>query len=173
MAIMSTEFSDIIAIIALGISLILSFFEVQRRWRGLQLRIRGISLINATNDALYLLVDRSIVNPSSIPKTIFRIDFKPTDNFEISAVPGKQDFEKALVTYQTPGTIQSAIQVRLEDTVSFPLDIEPHHSKGVYFAISVSPITIPAPVSKRKFASLLAKDYREKRIASVDLVGPV
>ena len=175
---MSVNLSDILAAIALVLSLGLVFIEVQRRLCGLHLNITGVTPIDGRANTLYLLLHLTIVNPSTITRTIYQIQFQPLENFQISEVPGAQNFEQSLVTFQPLGDAGRGVVVRLDDTASFPLDVEPLHSKNVFLGISLSPVSLPQndtpKVSSSKiFGYLLAFDYRNKRIAKVALEGPL
>lgn len=168
----------IISSISILISLYLLFVELYRRNRNPHLSINGITLIDAHVNTIYLLLHVAIVNNSSIAKTIYQMSFQPLENFHIDEVPGEQNFEQSLVTFRPLGSSGKAILVRLEDTASFPLDIEPHHSKLAFLAIGVHPISLEQYEhqkikTNKTFGYIEAFDYHHKRIAKVDLSGPI
>lgn len=166
------------AYIALLLSLTLAVIEIRRHFHGLRLNITGVNVIDGRDSMLYLLLHLTVVNPSTITRTIYQIEFQPLESFQISEVPGVQDFAQALVTFQPLGIDGRGIQVRLNDTASWPLDIEPLHSKTVFLCIALFPVSLSQPValqtpSWKIFGYLLASDYRKKQIAKVALEGPL
>jgi len=173
---MTSHVSDILAAVALALSLALTFIEVRRRLYGLHFEITDTKVIDAQANTIYLLLGLTIVNPSTITKTIYRIDSHPLKNYQISEVTGEQNFEQSLVTFQPLGIAGRGIRVRLDDTASFPLDVEPHHSKLVYLGIAVSPIPPSPPqvstLPKQTYGYLLGFDYRQKQIAKIALKHP-
>jgi hypothetical protein len=166
--------SDILAAIALAVSLILAGIEIKRRLSRLHLKFTGITVICRQTNTLYLLLHLTIMNTSSITRTIYRIHFQPQGNYQISEVTGVQDFSQSLVTFQPLGSSGRGIQVRLDDIALFPLDVEPLHSKSCFLAIALSPISVaqlaesPRP-SLGTVGYLLAFDYRQRKIAKLPL----
>lgn len=75
-----------------------------------------------------------------MPKTVYQIDFQPLGDFQIALIDGVQDFANHLVTFRPCGEGGRGAMVRLEDTASFPLDVEARHSKSIYLALGISPI---------------------------------
>jgi hypothetical protein len=117
------------------------------------------------------------VNRSTTWKTICQIQFQPLENYQISEVPGVQDFEKSLVTFQPLGAGGGAVQIRLDDTLSIPLDVEPLRSKSPYLAVAVSPVPLRQLAASNKetwkpYAHLVALDITGKCLASADLIIP-
>lgn len=136
---LSLHSSDILAIIALALSLALTFIEVRRRLHGLHIQITDERVICIQGNTVYLLVGLSIVNPSTMPKIIYQIDFQPLENYQICGVPGEQNFEQSVVTFAPLGSSGAVAKIRLDDTASFPLDVESLHSKTVYLGLAISP----------------------------------
>ena len=141
---MKLNLSDTLAIIALILSLGLTFVEIRRRLYGLHFEITDTRVIDIRDNKAYLLVGLSIVNPSTMPKTIYQIDSQPLGNYQISEVPAEQNFEQSVVTFAPLGNAGMVAKVRLDDTASFPLDVEPLHSKTVYLGVAISPV-FPLP----------------------------
>ena len=169
--------SIIVSIIALALSLGLVALEFHRHFRRLHIHVMSRTPNAFGAETAYLLLDIAIVNTSYIAKTVYRIEFRPLENFQISEVPGVQDFATALVTYKPLGETGGAIQVRLEDIASLPLDVEPLHSRSVCFAIAISPIPLAQLLaskvpSQKKFGYLIAWDVQGKCLAKVGLQMP-
>jgi hypothetical protein len=165
-------FADVVASVSLLISLVLIVWEVRRRLFKLHFKVIGISPIGEwVVNVRYLLLDLAFYNPSTITRTVYQIQFQPLEGFRLDEVAGVPDFSKALVSFQSPAG--GGVQVRSEDTASFPLDVEPLHSKTVFLAVAV---TIESPksllVSKEKnlnFGYIVALDPNQKKIAKVCL----
>ena len=169
--------SDILAGIALGLSLFLSIIEIRRRFYVLHFEVTDERLIDVKSNTGYLLIGLSIYNPSTMPKTVYQIDFQPLEGFHICEVKGEQNFEQETVTFQSMGSSNKVAKVRLDDTASPPLDVEPLHSKTVYLAIAVSPV-YPLPPSElrlpiqKHYGYLIVSDYRHGQTAKIPLMMP-
>jgi hypothetical protein len=171
---MSLSVSDWLAGCALGLSLILAFIEIRRRFYVLHFEVTDERPIDKVNNTLYILIGLTIYNPSSMPKTVYLIDFQPLEKYNISELSTIQNFEESTVTFVTGG---NSAKVRLDDTASFPLDIEPLHSRTVYFGVAVSPILpLPPkdsrPVGWKNYGYLVGFDYRHKQIVKILLRYP-
>jgi len=170
--------SIIISAFALALSLGIILLELHRHFRRLHIVISLGEPIDFGIETAYILLNIVIVNTSYIAKTIYRIQFQPLGNFQISEVPGVQDFATALVTYRPLGETGRAIAVRLEDTASWPLDIEPLHSRSVYLAIAVSPVplkqlSVSRATTLKEFGYLIALDVHGRCLAKVALETPI
>lgn len=175
---MSLTYPDILSSIALFLSLVLAIIELKRRLHKLQLRITGVDGIGGQATTIYVLIHLTVVNPSSMPKTIYGIRFESRGKYHVYEVPGKPDLLQSLVTFQPPpGILGSPMQVRLDDTASFPLDVEPHHSKKVYLAVAFSPVSPPLSGEQRPRAEtygyLIAFDHRLKQITKIPILVPL
>jgi hypothetical protein len=172
---MKINVSDLMAGIALALSLCLAGIEIRRRMYKLHLRITGHEVLAGYKQSVFVLFHLTIVNPSSMPKIIYGIRFQPQEGFSFYEVPGEPNLVQSLTTFRPPHRIPgNLVQVRLEDTASFPLDIEPLHSKKVYLALALSPVS-PAQSGNYKlrlYGHLVAFDYRMKDIAKVPILMP-
>jgi hypothetical protein len=73
--------------------------------------------------------------------------------------------------------LKRAVQIRLDDTLSIPLDVEPLRSKSPYLAVAVSPVPLRQLAASNKetwkpYAHLVALDITGKCLASADLIIP-
>jgi len=171
--------SDLIAAIALLLSLTLACLEISRRLSKLHFKVTNLTLIDVVDNKIGLLLHLTIMNPSMLTRTVYKMDFEPLDGYQIKQIGGIQDFEKALVTFRPFGDIGKAILTRLDDVAGFPLDIEPHHSRTVYIAMTISPIPRPLSVELSKkpilhmFGYLVGFDYKDKPIAKLLIELPL
>jgi len=165
------NYADIVSTFALLISLTIVGVGLYRVFQPLHFSVLHTTLIDYNKGTHYILVDIAIVNASSIPKIVYQIDFQPLKDFQIALIDGAQDFATRLVTFQPCGAGGRAVQIRLEDTVSFPLDIEAHHSKSVFLALGVSSIPFESPQDSlpKKFGYIRALDIHRKCIAKAQL----
>lgn len=165
------NYADIVSTFALFISLTLVGIELYRALQPLHFSVLHVTLIDYDKGIHYILADIAIVNASSISKTVYQIDFQPLKDFQIALIDGVQDFATGLVTFRPLGEGRRAAQVRLEDTASWPLDIEAHHSKSVFLALSVSSIPFESPQDSlpKKFGYIRALNIHGKCIAKAQL----
>lgn len=166
-----------IALISLLISLSILFLQFYQRRRKIYMEIAHYHLIDGLNETLYFAVDLAFVNQASVSKTIYQIRFQPREGYQISEVQGEPNFELKIVTFRSFPAGKSAV-FQSGDVYSLPLDIEPNHSKSVYLAVGVNPISFSRyESSKELFPTsvgwLVAIDYKKRIVARADLLIPL
>jgi len=174
---MDLNYGFIISLISLFISFYLLFLEFWRHRQKLYMAIMHYVLIDGLNETLYFALNLAFVNQASVSKTIYQIHFQPLAGYQISEVPGEPNFELKTVTFR-PFQGGKAACFQLDDVYSLPLDIEPNHSKSVYLALAVHPISFSRYESSRELVRtqvgfLVAVDHKNHTVARVALLIPL
>lgn len=171
------DYSVLIATISLAISLVLSYLEIKRRWLKLHFSITSIDVINGKGNEVFVILYLTFVNNSTIPKVIYRLDSELLDNYQIVEVIGEPDSELTLKKFKAFGSDYRVGVARFDDIATFPLDVEPQHSKTVLLPVIISPVQPPRPahsdVKRETIGYFVAFDYRERILAKAILKIPV
>ena len=174
------DYALLIASLSLVISVLAILVSLSQYFRTPHVSVGMRQIIDFGDKTIYMLYHISFHNPSSIAKTIDQIHPIPQEGFQLDEVSPQSDFEKGLATFEPNGIARKTIVIRFEDTLSLPLDVEPHHSKSAFYAVAIRPIDLShlklrnpsTPASDRKYGMLQFLDGKHKCIAQVDLIGP-
>jgi len=137
----------ILGILGFAVSGYLASIEFWRRRQSLRLTIDSLDLFGHANRTAYVLAHISLINHATRPRTVYRIRFQDVGDIHVEQVPGLPNLLDRLVTFSPQGWHGAPRQVLLDDTASWPLDVEPERSRGFFLALTVSPI-YPEPVSQ-------------------------
>lgn len=106
----------------------------------------------------------SFINPSSLGRTVYKIEHKALGPYQFQRIRGRIDFEKDVLHFG------NELHVQLSDCFSPSLDIRPHSSENrwvVYDVTENEPSSdIPVTTSVLKRALLSAYDANNKKLAS-------
>jgi hypothetical protein len=169
--------SDIIASIALAISGGIVALDVWRHRLPLHMSIWGKEWLGSCGDTAYVLVNLVLINPSQSSQTVYRVEFQPQGQFQIREVPGEPLLERGLVRWPPEAEGVKEPMAKSEDVISWPLDVEPLHSKSGYFVLAVSPIPLKRWENSRLvhpqvIGHIVALNHKGKILQSIDLLIP-
>ena len=169
------NYSVLIAAISLVISLFLSCLEIKRRWHKIHFAITYVDKISGKGNEVFVVFYLSFVNRSTIPKIIFRLDSELLENYQVSEVHGEPDSELSTRIFQAFGNVNRLAKARFDDIASFPLDIEPLHSRTVLLPVIISPVQ---PLrsdnsSMKTIGHFVAYDHRNRIMAKAAIKIPV
>ena len=156
---------------ALVLSVILAIVEARRYCIPIRLRIIDTQLYESGENWVIILVQVSLVNRASAGRTMFEMQVKPLNTYQVSQLHGQYDFLKGLVICTPPSSPKSIFPVCLpiDDILPQPLDISPHQAMTGWIALGVS----PKPPLKQDFeavAHLIARDVDGHELAKREVI---
>ncbi len=153
-----------IAVGVLGflLSLFLAWAEIQRRFRKLRLIVNTSELFAFGNETAYVRLYLSLINDATIPRTIYRLRFVEVDGIHVDRAIGSANLVEKTVAFSPDAESVRPFHLLLDDVATWPLDVEPHHSRSFYEVLTVAPIPLaPADRPDLKDQEILIPVYAE------------
>ena len=171
------NYALLIASISLIISVFFGYLEINRRWSKLFFAVHNVEAISGSENKVFLVAYLTFVNNSTIPKVIYHLKSELLENYQISVVSGEPDSELSTRIFRAFDNGHRGFRARFDDIASFPLDIEPLHSKTVIFPVIISPVPpLPPDTSKvdmKLIGYFVALDHRNKILAKAPIRLPL
>ena len=162
----------IIGSIAGVVSLTLAGIEIYRYCKSLRLRINGTQWYSSGEDWATILVQVTLVNPSSVGLTVYELKVVSPSGYQVSLLRGQYDFSEGLVIYIPPRqpTTVAPVSLRAGDILPLPLDISPRQSATGWIVLGVYPkpaLTLDSDTMK---CILVADDVNGKELARTEAI---
>jgi hypothetical protein len=171
------DYSFWIAIASLALSLFLLYIEIMRRRGKLYFSITSMDLVDGFDGKLFVVFYLSFINNSTIPKSIYRLDSKLLENYQIVEANGVPSSELNRREFRPFGSGCKGCVLRFDDIAEFPRDVEPLHSKTVALPVLISPVQFEryenSILSNKLIGYFVAFNYKNQVIAKAPIEFPV
>ncbi|OGO21801.1 MAG: hypothetical protein A2Z28_04570 [Chloroflexi bacterium RBG_16_51_9] len=132
--------------------------------------------IEGVKGELFVVFYLSFVNPSTIPKSIYRLNFEPQEKYQLHGVNGVPNSELTQMRYRPFGNDCKGCVLPFDDIAVFPLDVEPLHSKTVALPVLISPFQFErnerSKLSNKLIGHLVAFDHQNHQMTKAPLEFP-